>query len=98
MAKKRRSDKNHDIGDSKPGTVGDKRPTRDKGDTPMERIHNRRDGDQMSWQEVSAFIAESEEQDEDAAERSENEQAKVEGYEDKWHKKFEHLPGVPDPE
>jgi hypothetical protein len=27
----------------------------------------------------------------------ENERAKAEGYEDKWHKRFAHLPGVPGP-
>ncbi|UPV72728.1 hypothetical protein M0R89_09220 [Halorussus limi] len=45
MGKKRRSDKHHDIGDSKPSTVGDKRPSRDSGNTPMQRIHNRRHGE-----------------------------------------------------
>jgi len=45
MGKKRRSDKHHDIGDPKPGEVGDKRPSKDPGDTPMERIHNRRRGE-----------------------------------------------------
>lgn len=45
MGKKRRSDKHHDIGDPKPGTVGDKRPSRDPGNTPMQRIHNRRRGE-----------------------------------------------------
>jgi hypothetical protein len=45
MGNKRRSDKHHDIGDSKPGETGDKRPARDAGDTPMERIHSRRSGD-----------------------------------------------------
>jgi len=45
MGEKRRSNGDHDIGDSKPGTVGDKRPDRDPSDSPMDRIHKRRHGE-----------------------------------------------------
>ena len=44
MNNNRRSDKYHDIGDPKPGEIGDKRPSEAPGNTPMERIHNRRHG------------------------------------------------------
>lgn len=44
MTEKRREDSAHDIGDSSPGTVGDKE-TDHSGETPMDRIHKRRDGD-----------------------------------------------------
>lgn len=47
MGKKRRKDSAHDVGDSSPGTVGDKTTDYDKGEneTPMDRIHKRRNGD-----------------------------------------------------
>jgi len=44
MANKRREDSDHNIGDSSPGTVGDKQTNHSK-ETPMDRIHKRRDGD-----------------------------------------------------
>jgi hypothetical protein len=46
VGKKRRKDDAHDIGDSKPGDVGDSKGTlQDQGGTPMARIHNRREGE-----------------------------------------------------
>jgi hypothetical protein len=44
VSNKRRKDSDHDIGDSSPGTVGDKETDHSK-DTPMDRIHRRRNGD-----------------------------------------------------
>jgi hypothetical protein len=106
MTKKRRKDDAHDIGDSKPGDVGDSKGTlHDKGDTPMARIHNRRDGELLSRQETKAFLAE--ETEEDSPGHSSDEERK-EGYShgsdnpeevnrdlaDKWEEKFDerHLP------
>ena len=43
MSKKRRKDSDHDIGDSSPGTIGDKQ-TDNSNETPMDRIHKRRHG------------------------------------------------------
>mgnify|MGYP000097272055 CR=1 FL=1 len=43
MSNKRRKDSDHDIGDSSPGTVGDKQTDQSK-ETPMDRIHKRRNG------------------------------------------------------
>lgn len=98
MGGKRRSDKHHDVGDSMPGTVGDKRPDRDRGSSPMERIHNRRQGDLMSREAVRRYLRKSRSSDEDGeSEMSESEQARAEGFEDKWQKRFSHLPGVPNP-
>lgn len=56
MGGKRRSDDDHDVGDSKPGTTGDRRPERDEVASPMARIHDRRAGDLLSEQETRAFL------------------------------------------
>lgn len=57
MTNKRREDDAHDIGDSKPGDVGDSNGTHhDNGETPMARIHNRRDGELLSKEETESFL------------------------------------------
>lgn len=52
MGRKRRSNGDHQVGDSSPGTVGDKRPARDSDADPSERAV---DGD-----EADEWIPESE--------------------------------------
>jgi hypothetical protein len=44
VSKKRRENSDHDIGESSPGTVGDKQ-TDQSEESPMDRIHKRRNGD-----------------------------------------------------
>ena len=106
MTKKRRKDDTHDIGDSKPGDVGDSKGTHhDTEDTPMARIHNRRDGELLSKQETEAFLTDQTEQDESGHSSDENAVEKYcggsrdtresEDTANRWEDKFEehHLPG-----
>lgn len=58
MGQERREDDAHDIGDSKPGDIGDSKGTlHDRGDAPMARIHNRRDGELLSKAESKKFLS-----------------------------------------
>lgn len=86
MGKKRRSDKYHDIGDPKPGTVGDKRPSRDPGNTPMQRIHNRRHGE-LSVPEPSNNHNHSNQNDQEEEEEDER---------DPYYQNKEHLAELPE--
>jgi len=57
MGNKRRKDKNHKIGDSAPGTVGDSKGTyHGDSNSPMANIHNRRSGELLSYEEVDEYL------------------------------------------
>lgn len=85
----RREDKSHDVGDSKPGDVGDSKGTHhDRQDSPMARIHNRRDGELMTKQEVHAYLSNS------RNEKQESQNKENEDPADRWEDNFDrrHLP------
>gem|GEM_PF-4609181 len=57
MGKKRRKDKSFKIGESTPGTTGDSgEKSHDQSDSPMAEIHNRRDGELLSKEEIDEFL------------------------------------------
>lgn len=55
MGDKRREDEHFKVGESMPGTKGDSEGTGD-ADSPMENIHNRRDGELLSKEETEEYL------------------------------------------
>ncbi|MHC3379060.1 hypothetical protein [Haloarcula sp. H-GB5] len=57
MGKKRRKNKEHKIGESMPGTVGDSKGTyHDDASSPMANVHNRRNGELISGREADRYL------------------------------------------